>query len=225
MNHHLLASLLFAGAKASEHAVLVAGSTGFMNYRHQADLCRAYHLLINNGFEEGNIIVMMSNDIHDWNETETQNAFPGQFFSETSPNAVDWYEGCKVDYSGDQVTPSNYLSILTGDDTDEALGGGPVLTSGEEDKVFLLFVDHGGVGSLCFPDGQLLHQPDLIAALATMTEKKMYDEMVSRLRECEPTIFPQLTQPRFSSWKLARLEACSRTQTARLCFRLTRRFT
>ena len=30
-------------------AVLVAGSNGFVNYRHQADVCHAYHLLLQQG--------------------------------------------------------------------------------------------------------------------------------------------------------------------------------
>ena len=36
-------ALLFGLATATDHwAVLVAGSNGFWNYRHQADICHAY---------------------------------------------------------------------------------------------------------------------------------------------------------------------------------------
>ena len=40
--------LLAVGASdISDHwALLVAGSSGFVNYRHQADVCHAYHLLL-----------------------------------------------------------------------------------------------------------------------------------------------------------------------------------
>ena len=31
-------------------AVLVAGSNGYFNYRHHADVCHAYHLLRSQGF-------------------------------------------------------------------------------------------------------------------------------------------------------------------------------
>ena len=29
-----------------DHAVLIAGSNGYDNYRHQADICHAYNILI-----------------------------------------------------------------------------------------------------------------------------------------------------------------------------------
>jgi len=74
---------------------------------------------------------------------------------------------------------------LTGNSDDENLQGGPVLSSTKEDRVFLFFVDHGGVGKLCFPEGQYLYQDDFIAALATMTEKEMYSELVFFVEACE----------------------------------------
>jgi len=51
-------------AAVSDHwAVLVAGSNGFWNYRHQADICHAYKTLRKNGVPESNIIVMSYDDI------------------------------------------------------------------------------------------------------------------------------------------------------------------
>jgi glycosylphosphatidylinositol transamidase (GPIT) subunit GPI8 len=44
-------------------AVLVAGSKGWYNYRHQADVCHAYQILHKNGIPDTNIIVMMYDDI------------------------------------------------------------------------------------------------------------------------------------------------------------------
>lgn len=47
-------------------AVLVAGSNGWYNYRHQADVSHAYHVLKKHGINENNIITMMYDDIaHD----------------------------------------------------------------------------------------------------------------------------------------------------------------
>ena len=45
------------------HAVLIAGSSGYMNYRHQADVCHAYQILSNNGIPSEQIIVFMYDDI------------------------------------------------------------------------------------------------------------------------------------------------------------------
>ena len=35
-----------ADSLADHWAVLVAGSKGFYNYRHQSDVCHAYHLMV-----------------------------------------------------------------------------------------------------------------------------------------------------------------------------------
>ena len=40
-------------ASSSDHwAVLVAGSSGYGNYRHQADICHAYQIMKKNGIPE-----------------------------------------------------------------------------------------------------------------------------------------------------------------------------
>jgi len=52
---------------AANWAVLVAGSSEWTNYRHQADVCHAYQILHKNGIPDSNIIVMMYDDIaHHW---------------------------------------------------------------------------------------------------------------------------------------------------------------
>ena len=57
-------ALLLGLANAIDHwALLVAGSNGFWNYRHQADICHAYQVLIKNGFPADNIILMAYDDI------------------------------------------------------------------------------------------------------------------------------------------------------------------
>ena len=39
-------------------AVIIASSCGYNNYRHQADSFHAYQILIEQGFEQENIILM-----------------------------------------------------------------------------------------------------------------------------------------------------------------------
>jgi len=62
----LVASLVLFGISstfAANYAVLVAGSNGYYNYRHQADVCHAYQILHKNGIPDSNIVVMMYDDI------------------------------------------------------------------------------------------------------------------------------------------------------------------
>ena len=54
---------LAVSVSADNWAVLVAGSNGFYNYRHQADICHAYHILIANGYKPENIITFSYDDV------------------------------------------------------------------------------------------------------------------------------------------------------------------
>ena len=44
-------------------AVLISGSNGYSNYRHQADVCHAYQILHKHGIPDERIVVMMYDDI------------------------------------------------------------------------------------------------------------------------------------------------------------------
>lgn len=65
MNKLLLIALitLCAGVMADNYAVLVAGSNGYGNYRHQSDVCHAYQTLLSKGYAAENIIVFSYNDV------------------------------------------------------------------------------------------------------------------------------------------------------------------
>ncbi|XLT43394.1 hypothetical protein HN873_035998, partial [Arachis hypogaea] len=68
-------------------AVLVAGSSGYGNYRHQADVCHAYQLLIKGGLKEENIVVFMYDDI----ANNDLNPRPGIIINH--PHGQDVYAG------------------------------------------------------------------------------------------------------------------------------------
>jgi legumain len=62
----LVATLALFGiscTSAANWAVLVAGSNGYYNYRHQADVCHSYQVLHDHGIPDSNIIVFMYDDI------------------------------------------------------------------------------------------------------------------------------------------------------------------
>lgn len=104
-------ALAISMASADIHAVLVAGSKYFYNYRHQSDICHAYHILINQGVPADNIIVMAYDDV----ANDRRNPFPGTLYNHPGQDQTNYYEGCKIDYTGASVTPDNYIAIITGD--------------------------------------------------------------------------------------------------------------
>jgi len=170
---------LFSVVSAVDWAVIVAGSKSFGNYRHQADACHAYHVVHDFGIPDTRIIMMFYDDIAGY----SKNPFPGQIFNkptEKGTPGVDVYKGCKKDYTGSQVTPTNFVKVLTGDSS----APGPVLKSTSEDNVFINFVDHGGTGIIAFPSGTMSSQM-LNGALKTMHSNKMYNKLVFYLESCE----------------------------------------
>jgi legumain len=178
----LLVSCIVAAAVGEDHwALLVAGSNGYDNYRHQADICHAYHVVRSHGIPDERIIVMMYDDI----ANSTENPFPGNIINR--PDGPNVYPGVLKDYTGDDVTPEVFLKVLTGDSKGiKTLLGreGKVIKSGPDDRIFVNFADHGGPGILAFPNDDL-QAKDLIQAIKSMHENKQYKQMVFYVEACE----------------------------------------
>jgi legumain len=196
-----LGGLVFASAlglaaateeAGSRWAVIAAGSSGFWNYRHQADACHAYQVMRKSGIPASNIILMMQDDVANSN----MNPFPGQLFNKPGNDSVDVYKDCQIDYRGSIVTAELFVKVITGDDSNLPAGGsGKVLKSKATDRVFLNFVDHGGVGLVAFPNGPVLYAKDLSKALQAMQAKQMFKELVFYMEACESgSMFPDLTK-------------------------------
>ena len=180
----LTVALLLGLVNAVDHwAVLVAGSSGFDNYRHQADICHSYQILKKNGIPESNIIVMSYDDA----ASNYWNPIPNTLFNK--PDGVDVNAGCNIDYKGVDVTPENFIAILKGDKAGVKGGNGKVLQSTAESKVFINFADHGAPGLIAFPStylySQYLYANDLNKTITYMHENKMYQEMVLYIEACE----------------------------------------
>ncbi|KAK6024953.1 peptidase C13 family protein [Ostertagia ostertagi] len=165
-------------AEGEIHALLVAGSNGWYNYRHQADVGHAYHTLKRHGIADENIIVMMYDDI----AKNQQNPYPGKMFNK--PHGDNVYEGLKIDYKGSSVTPKNFLNILKGNASGVEGGNGRVIESNPNDRIFVFFTDHGAVGLIAFPD-EMLTVKELNSALKWMHANNRYDQLVFYLESCE----------------------------------------
>lgn len=195
----IFASLAFAltyNGEEMHYAVLISGSNGYMNYRHQADVCHAYHVLLAGGMPEENIIVLSVDDA----ATSSENPFPGKLYNKPTKGdakPVDVREGCNIDYKGRSVTKQTFVAVLTGDaDYASTLNGtGRVLHSTSTDNVFLNFVDHGGVKIIGFPNGKTMKANELYDALKTMHSKSMYKNLVFYMEACESgSMFPTLPE-------------------------------
>jgi len=168
-------------AVAEDWAVIVAGSNGYDNYRHQADACHAYQIVHKFGIPDSRVIMMYYNDI----AHSTSNPYKGKIFNKPTAKGtpgVDVFAGCPQHYTGKNVTVEKFIAVLTGDET--VAKGLPVLKSTANDRVFVNFVDHGATGIIAFPVGEMTAK-QLKTTLTTMHTKKMYSKLVFYLEACE----------------------------------------
>lgn len=114
----------------------------------------------------------------------SQNPFPGKLFNkptDAGDKGVDVYDGCNIDYKGNQANKDTVLGILKGDSSI----GSKVLKSDENSKVFFYYADHGAAGLIGMPTGAFLMANELNAAVEFMHENKMYKQMVMYVEACE----------------------------------------
>ena len=192
----LAALAAVASAAASDHwAVIMAGSNTYSNYRHQADSHHAVKIMLENGIPRENIIHLAYDDI----ANSRYNPFPGQLFnkpiyedvSDAEVAAANVYDESHIDYKGSAVNKQNFFNVLLGDDSN-----GPALKSNTNSRVFVYFVDHGGAGLICTPNGSSdwIYADELDSTLQQMKTNGMFKELVFYLETCESgSMFPNIT--------------------------------
>jgi len=202
--------------QAANWAVLVAGSNGYGNYRHQSDICHAFQIVAKNGIPAERIIVMQYDDI----ANNRANPYPGQIFNKPTPvgtPGIDVYKGCQKDYVGATVTATNVINVLTGNgQAMEGIGNGKVLKSGPNDNVFFFYSDHGTVGEVEMPVGGPLYASKFNAALQLMHSRNMYNKMVVYIESCESgSMFNNLLPPNINVYATS---ASSPTESSWGCY-------
>lgn len=153
---------------------------GWGNYRHQADVLHAYHVLKRGGLPDERIVVMVYDDLAD----SYENAFPGKVFNK--PGGPDVYAGAPKDYTGADVTSETFLAVLAGDaEAVAGKGSGKVIASGPHDRVFVFYSDHGAAGVVGMPTGDFLYADEFVKTLRQKHRRHGFKEMVLYIEACE----------------------------------------
>ena len=127
-------------------AVLIAASSGWNNYRHQADILAYYQLLKKNGFTDDDILLIMADDL----VSDSKNPYPGQIIRD-SKLLENLYTDVKVDYKLNQITPFDLKNLLLGKSSEKL----PVVLDTEvHDNVLLIWSGHGSPGTLVWDENQ-----------------------------------------------------------------------
>ena len=116
-------------ALTAQYAVLVQGSNGWNNYRHQADVLSIYQMLKTKGFDDDHIILIIDKAL----ASDAMNPEPGIIRAEDGGN--DLLAGCSMDYDNADISPSDISNILLGVKTDKT----PVVLPKDAGQNVLLF--------------------------------------------------------------------------------------
>jgi len=162
--------------EGAHYGVIVAGANTYQNYRHQANTCHAYQILLKHGIPPERIITMMYDDI----AYNRLNPYKGEIINEIGGENV--YKGVKIDYKGRDVTAPIFLKVLQGLPT--GAGNGRVLKTGPNDHIFVYYSDHGGTGFLHFPNDRGLYARDLNNVLHSMYSNRKFGKMVIYTEAC-----------------------------------------
>lgn len=127
-----------AVAKTDSWAVVAALSSGFENYRHQADALQQYQLLRDSGVADDHIVLILADDI----AGDPGNKLPGTVRNE--PAGADLYAGVDIDYVT-AVTAEDLQSILTGQVTATTPD---VISPTGSSNVYIYLAGHGGTDGI-----------------------------------------------------------------------------
>lgn len=116
-------------ALTAQYAVLVQGSNGWNNYRHQADVLSVYQMLKTKGFDDDHIILIIDKAL----ASDAMNPEPGIIRAEDGGN--DLLAGSSMDYDNADISPSDISNILLGVKTDKT----PVVLPKDAGQNVLLF--------------------------------------------------------------------------------------
>ena len=111
------------------YAVVMATSTGWDNYRHQADALDIYRMLKKAGYPDDHIVLITEDDL----ARNPENPHPGVVH--VLPDGENLYQGVVNDYKISQLTPADLGNILSGTVTERT----PEVVHGSKNTNVLFF--------------------------------------------------------------------------------------
>ena len=171
-------------ALTDQYAVLVQGSNGWMNYRHEADVLNIYQMLKAGGYDDDHIILVSADECANAPENSDKGAV------RTDPDGKNLREGVVVDYKNADLSPQDIVNILKGVKTDKT----PVVLPVDAGQNVLLFWSgHGhrssinGVNEMVWRDemaGNGMTADLLAETLRTMSDQNQFRQMLVCLEPC-----------------------------------------
>ena len=147
-------------ALKDQYAVLVQGSDGFKNYRHQADVLSFYQLLRKNGFDDDHIILVIDSALSADEKNPEKGIVRAKDGGKDLLNGTDGLPKAVVDYDAAGLTAQDIADILQGNGSEKLK---TVLPRDKGQNVIFYWSGHGrsknvgGANEFCWrstPHGQ-----------------------------------------------------------------------
>eukprot|EP00729_Bicosta_minor_P006274 gene6274-24395_t len=148
---------------------------------HESNALAMYKTVKKLGVPDSRIILMMSEGF----ACNPRNIYPGRMYSNSDlDTAINVYgDDIEVDYRGYEVTPENFIRILTGRH-DKSVPRSKRLLSDENSNVFLYMTGHGGEGFLKFQDSEIISSEELGDSVTQMAQRGRFKEMLTLFDTC-----------------------------------------
>lgn len=157
-------------------ALLVAGSSGWNNYRHQADVLNMYRILKRNGYDDEHIVLVMEDDI----AHHAKN--PNKGVIKVRPDGENLYEDVTIDYKTSDLNPEDLKQILCGEKRPNLPH---VIEADGDDNVLLFWSGHGGYRQLSWLDRRTGFTAETASEIfASMHEKQCYRKFLMMIETC-----------------------------------------
>lgn len=157
-------------------ALIVATSTSWKNYRHQADAFAMYQILKRHGYDDDHIVLIVS-DSYAFNE---RNINPGEIRVRSDGKNV--YDKKAIDYDIKDLSPYDLQDILSGKKSEKLPH---VLNPDYNDNVFVFWSGHGGYNSLNWREnGFSISGESIKSMLSTLSKDKQYRQMLFAIEAC-----------------------------------------
>ena len=157
-------------------ALIVATSSEWRNYRHQADALAMYQLLKDHGYTDDNIILILADDIAD-------NSFnPDKGAVRVMPGGPNLYKEVVIDYNLKNLSGGDFCNILAGKPTSTT----PIVFNGDSGtNLFIFWSGHGIPGALCWDELARGVTPEMMQeTLLQLHAKKGYRKLAMFVESC-----------------------------------------
>ena len=171
-------------ALTDQYALLVQGSNGWNNYRHQADVLSMYQLLRKNGYDDDHIIIIIDKAL----ANDKKNTEAG--IIRAADDGPDLLANTVIDYDNVALSPADISNILLGNKT---AATPVVLPKDAGQNVLLFWSGHGhnrasnGADELawCHADiGQGMTADLLQQTISQMQQQRLYRKMLILTEPC-----------------------------------------